>query len=73
MNEDKQKICELLLPVLQATRGAENVTALEYSYDEFFETEFVIARFQYGYKREIDVTGDSGIQMIKDIMRGIGC
>ena len=30
MDEDKQKICDLLVPVVQATRGGSDVTALEY-------------------------------------------
>ena len=41
MNEDKQKICNLLLPALQATRNLYDLTNLYYD----ASTESVIATF----------------------------
>ena len=72
MDEDKQKICDLLLPALQATRGGSKVVALEYNPDDK-ETnwETVTVVFQSGGKKVADVTADSGTALIYDIMRQI--
>ena len=49
MDEDKQKICDLLLPALQATRGGSKVVALEYNpKDKDTGWETVTAVFQSG-------------------------
>lgn len=48
MHEDKQKICDLLLPALQATYDASDLVALEYSYIESEDKEIVAARFSGG-------------------------
>lgn len=74
MEEDKQLICSLLLKALQATRGASDVMALEYSYDEIYYAEFVTVHFSNRFERiVIGVTGDSGTAMIRDIMKYLGC
>lgn len=73
MDEDKQKICDLLLPAVQATRGGSDVTALEYNSSEKSFLEYVEVHFQNGLVRGIDVSGDSGCGMIRDIMKKIGC
>ena len=65
-HEDKQKICNLLLPALQATRGLHDLLSLEYDH----KTEFVTAVFENGSKR-INVNMDSGTAMISDIMRAL--
>lgn len=64
--EDKQKICDLLLPALRATRGLHDLEALEYN----DHCEIVIATFSGG-KKIANVAGDSGVAMIKDIIRQI--
>lgn len=71
MNEDKRKICSLLLPVIQATRAGWDVTELEYCDNEFTDDEYVRIRFASGYTKKIDVTADSGTAMIKDIIKGL--
>lgn len=72
MDEDKQKICDLLLPALQATRGGSKVVALEYNpKDKDTGWETVTAVFQSGGKKVADVTADSGTALIYDIMRQI--
>ena len=73
MDEDKQKICDLLLPAVQATRGGSDVTALEYIGSEISFLEYVDVRSQNGFVRRIDVSGDSGCGMIRDIMKNLGC
>lgn len=72
MDEDKQKICDLLLPAVQATRGGSDVDALEYTISESGFLEYVKVRFQNGYMRRINVSGDSGCAMIRSIMKWIG-
>ena len=67
MEEDMQKICDLLLKALQATRSGSGLVNLIYAVEPQKET--VTAVFQIGRKQIIDVTGDSGITMIYDIMR----
>lgn len=84
MKEDKQHICDLLLPVLQATRNLSDLVSLEYEkigvpawYDElditieFHDMEIVRATFENGYSKEANVTMDSGTAMIKDIIKQI--
>lgn len=67
MSENKQKICELLLPALQATRNLYDLGALEYRP----EKEIVVAVFKNGSKKIINVAMDSGTAMILDIVKQI--
>lgn len=62
--EDRQKICDLLLPALQATRNLYDLTKLEYD----AETEMVYATFTSGYTKRANVAADSGASMIRDII-----
>lgn len=64
--EDKQKILDLLLPALQATRNLHDIISLKY--DE--KSEIIIACFEGGEKL-INVAMDSGTSMIRDIMKHI--
>ena len=71
--EDKQKICDLLLATLQATRECSDLESLTYvkpeqpsRYDSYVE-----AKFQNGGKRIINTSMDSGFAMIRDIMAHI--
>lgn len=66
--EDKQRICDLLLVTLQATRGAQDVVSMVYD----SEAELVVITFLSGGKRVINVAMDSGTAMIRDIMSGLG-
>lgn len=63
--EDKQKICDLLLATLQATRNAHDLISLTYDGDR----ETVTATFVGGGKYIINVALDSGTAMIRDIMK----
>lgn len=65
--EDKQKILDLLLPTLQATRYFYNLEALEYE----DKTETVKATFRNGYTKSANVGCDSGIAMIRDVIKQI--
>ena len=68
MDEDKQKICDLLVPVLQATSAGRRILALEYTSDESRHRETVTIRFQGIPHQKANVTGDSGVAMIYDIL-----
>lgn len=70
MVEDKQLICNLLCQTLQATRGGCDLKLLAYENDENRGYESVTAYFfDSGGGEPIDVTGDSGVAMIGDIMK----
>ncbi len=61
--ENKQKICDLLLPALQETRSLHDLIDLEY----IQEQGIVLATFPSGSIR-INVMADSGIATVKDIV-----
>lgn len=71
MKEDKRAICEALLPVLQMTRQLNDLTGLEYSSASPEGVEYVTALFREG-RKVINVSGDSGIAMISDIISRLG-
>lgn len=84
MDEDKQLICDRLLPALQATWGGSKLVNLVYAVEPAKETvmaefqggwksgrETVTAVFEGGWKKVADVTCDSGTALIYDVMRQI--
>lgn len=68
MIENKQRICDLLLPALQATRDLWDLVSLEYV-DQGEYTEFVKAKFANGAEKVANVSMDSDIAMIFDILK----
>lgn len=68
--EDKQKILDLLLPALQATRTLHDLVSLEYAWQHDY-SQYVEVTFENGYKKQINVSMDSGTGMIRDIMEYI--
>ncbi len=64
--EDKGRICELLLKALQETRNNGDMTEL--TYDEAHETVTIC---WLSRKRVVNVSMDSGMAMIRDIIRAI--
>lgn len=68
MKEDKQNILNLMLPALRETRMLNDLSTLEY--DE--EMEVVTATFSSGFKKHVNVACDSGISMIRDVLKQIG-
>lgn len=62
--EKKAKICLLLGFLLQQTRGAADVDRLIY----LEETEKVEIHFHGGYTALVNVAGDSGLGIIKDVV-----
>jgi|GEM_PF-803993 len=65
--EDKQKILDLLLPALQATRGQHDLRSLTYVDDGKGEQQVVIV-WDKG-KTSVNVSMDSGIAMIWDVLK----
>lgn len=65
--ENKKKICDMLLPVLQETRSLHDLIDLEY--DDTSET--VLATFATGVVKRVNVAMDSGTSMIRDIIKQI--
>ncbi|MDO5349788.1 MAG: hypothetical protein Q4E86_07595 [Lachnospiraceae bacterium] len=63
--EDKQKNLNLLLPALQATDDLKNLKTLEYDPD----LEIVIAVFADGSRKGINAARDSGLSMIRNLLR----
>lgn len=56
------------METLKLTRLGTDLIDLDY----IEEKELVVAHFEGGGKKEINVAMDSGIAMIRDIIRGIG-
>ena len=65
--EDKQKILDLLLPALQATRNLSDLVELEYREDR----ELVCAKFASGSQKIVNVAMDSGTALIRDVIEQI--
>lgn len=67
--ENYQVICSLFFLTLRQTRQYDDLESLDHV--QKGEERYVIARFVNGSSRKITVTMDSGIAMIKDILRNI--
>lgn len=65
--EDKQKILDLLLPALQATRNLSDLVGLEYREDR----ELVYTKFASGNQKIVNVATDSGTALIRDMIEQI--
>lgn len=63
----RRKLCRLLLPVLQETANLSDLTNLRYDQ----ATECVIATFQNGARKRVNIACDSGTAAIVDIIRQI--
>lgn len=70
MKENKELIVDKLLVVLQLTRELSDLISLEYLLDDK-GNELVIATFNTGYSKVVNVSMDSGIAMISDIVKGL--
>jgi hypothetical protein len=68
--ENKQLILDSLCSALQLTRDQADLEALEYKEIDPDEQR-VIATYDGGESREINVSLDSGIAMIRDVLRAM--
>jgi hypothetical protein len=62
MSEDKQAILDALLPALKLTRDGRKITELVL----IGETVFICFG---GYSMTVNVSGDSGVSLIYDVIR----
>lgn len=62
-SEDKETICRLLCEVLQKTRGCADLRSLDFGRED----EIVTAVFE-SRSQKINIAGDSGMAMIRDIV-----
>lgn len=69
MGENKQLICDLLCKTLQATRYGDNIKRIVYKPERYIETAEVC--FSGKNVLKVNVTLDSGIAMIRDILKGL--
>ena len=68
--ENKQEICNLLCAALRATRDQSDLTDVIYRQMPN-DNEIVTLFYENGHKRSINVNMDSGIAMIRDVLRGV--
>ena len=67
--ENYQVICNWLCRALQRTRQFDELESLEHIQEG--KERYVVAKFDSYYTKRIRVTMDSGIAMIKDILRNL--
>lgn len=67
--ENYQVICSLLFLALRQTRQYDDLQVLRHV--EEGSERYVVAEFANGSIRKITVTADSGIAMIKDILKNL--
>lgn len=68
MKENKRLICELLADVIRQTMAGEDVEDIQYI-TPADGIEVASVYLKNGVKMGINVTADSGIAMIRDILR----
>lgn len=82
MKEDKQKICDALLEVFKLTRERDNIVSIKYEKESSevidvdgrrieVHSEFANVLYVSGLLQQINVTADSGMAMISDIIQQI--
>ena len=68
--EDKEKICELLLPVIRATVSGKKVKHLDYL-NLMGGSEAVVIGYEGGAFRRVSVDGMNGLQLVREIFKCI--
>lgn len=68
--EDKRAVVASLCDTLKLTKACENLLKLSYSKSEK-GTEVVVAKYRNGLELAINVTADSGIALIKDVVKAL--
>ena len=65
--EDKEKICELLLPVIRATVSGKKVRNLDYL-NLMGGSEAVVIVYENGAFRRVSVDGMNGLQIVRKVL-----
>lgn len=68
--ENKQHICDLLAEALKATRDQSDLVRIRYE-EIGSDHQQVVIDYENGGHRSVNVSLDSGVAMIRDIMRAI--
>ena len=68
--ENKRKIVRALEDLLKQTRAGEDIEFLHLRYDENGD-EWVYVHYKDDYIRKVIVTADSGIALIRDVLRAL--
>lgn len=73
-SEKKERTCELLAKFLKETDYGEDIESIAYKYHESNEEypepeELVTLNYKCGCKLTVQVTGDTSLQMVRDILR----
>ena len=71
MKENTFILCQRLLKLVQATRAGTDVVDIEYFCNDHTDDAHVDITWASGHTKRVDVTADSGIAMIKDVLRHI--
>lgn len=69
--ENKKQLVKELKKLIKQTRAGIAVKAIEYTKSDG-DDEYVIIENYYGKTKKIDVTADSGIALMRDILAAIG-
>ena len=68
--EDKELILSWLLQSLRCTAAGMDLVQIRYDQLQNGD-ELVILIYMNGYRKTINITADSGIAMLRDILRGM--
>ena len=71
MKENTFILCQRLLKLVQATRAGADVVDIEYFRNNHTDDAHVNIIWASGHIKRVDVTADSGIAMIKDVLEQI--
>ena len=71
MEESKSSICRHLCEALKWTRAHQDILYMKYEKDDGAGIEFVHIGYKSGRRLAVDVTADSGIALIHDILKCI--
>lgn len=72
--ENKRLIVKKLCEVLQLTRAGRLIDSLKYEPEKDSDDEFVAIIYRDGSPKAfsfVDVTGDSGISLIRDVIKAL--
>lgn len=73
MEEDKQAICDKLCEALRLTKAGQSIKSLEVLYSETLPRReyIIIVRERPEPAQQIEISGDSGVRMIADVMNRV--
>lgn len=72
--EDKREILVRLKLLLKVTRAGSDIADLELEADEYGAidgSEYCVIVFDSGYRKKVDITADSGLSIIEDVLKAL--